>query len=266
MTTKQSYKMLPYDWQGEIDYASLEFNPDDPEPLPDAMIQNPYLFDFIPILVSRFGAYHRPDFFIESNTFICYDRRNLNVRVGPDCYLAFGVDARVIRQRRLYLPWEVGKPPDLAIEVASVTTARHDITGKRDIYAQIGIPEYWRFDPTGGELYGAALAGERLVEGEYQPFTLTTEPDGVLKGYSPMLALSLCWDAERLLLYDPETGEYLSNIDQLHNALEEAQHREEAALHREQDALRREREPQTAREAAEARVRDLEEKLRRRQP
>ena len=159
-----------------------------------------------------------------------------------------------------------GKPPDLAIEVASVTTARHDITGKRDIYAQIGIPEYWRFDPTGGELYGAALAGERLVQGEYQPFPLTTEPDGVLKGYSPMLALSLCWDAERLLLYDPETGEYLSNIDQLHNALEEAQHREEAALHREQDALRREREAQTAREAAEARVRDLEEKLRRRQP
>lgn len=223
------------------------------------MIQNPFLFDFIPILVSRFGAYRRPDFFIESNTFICYDRRNLNVRVGPDCYLAFGVDARVIRQRRLYLPWEVGKPPDLAIEVASETTARHDTTGKRDIYAQIGIPEYWRFDPTGGELYGAALAGERLVEGEYQPFTLTTEPDGVLKGYSPMLALSLCWDAERLLLYDPETGEYLSNIDQLHNALE-------AALHREEDARRRGQEAQTAREAAEAKVRELEEKLRRRQP
>ena len=263
MTTKQSYKMLPYDWQGEIDYASLEFNPDDPEPLPDAMIQNPYLFDFIPILVSRFGAYRRPDFFIESNTFICYDRRNLNVRVGPDCYLAFGVDARVIRQRRLYLPWEVGKPPDLAIEVASVTTARHDITGKRDIYAQIGIPEYWRFDPTGGELYGAALAGERLVEGEYQPFPLTTEPDGVLKGYSPMLALSFCWDAERLLLYDPKTGEYLSNIDQLHIALEEAQHREEAALHREEVALRREQEAQAAREAAEVGVRELEEKLRR---
>ena len=259
MTTKQSYKMLPYDWQGEIDYASLEFDPDDPEPLPDAMIQNPFLFDFIPILVSRFGAYRRPDFFIESNTFICYDRRNLNVRVGPDCYLAFGVDARVIRQRRLHLSWEVGKPPDHAIEVASETTARHDTTGKRDIYAHIGIPEYWRFDPTGGELYGAALAGERLVEGEYQPFTLTTEPDGVLKGYSPMLALSLCWDAERLLLYDPETGEYLSNIDQLHNALK-------AALHREEDARRRGQEAQTAREAAEARVRELEEKLRRRQP
>ena len=35
-------------------------------------------------------------------------------------------------------------------------------------YAGFGIPEYWRFDPTGGDRYGAAIAGDRLVGGIYQ--------------------------------------------------------------------------------------------------
>ena len=244
MTTKQSYKMLPYQIGGEIDFAALDFDPFEPEPLPDAMIQNPYLFDFIPILVAYYDSNDRPDVFLDSNTFICYDRSNLNVRVGPDFYIAFGVDSRAIRQRALYLPWEAGKPPDLALEVASATTARHDITGKRDIYAQVGVPEYWRYDPTGGRLYGEPLAGERLVEGEYRPFELTTEPDGVLKGFSPTLGLSLCWDDARLYLYDPATGEYLRNYPEIKADLEASR----AAL-----------------EAAEGRVRQLEEELRRRQ-
>ena len=237
MTTKQSYKMLPYQLGGEIDFAALDFDPFEPEPLPDAMIQNPYLFDFIPILAGCYDSNSRPDVFLDSNTFICYDRSSLNVRVGPDFYIAFGVDSRAIRQRALYLPWEAGKPPDLALEVASVSTARHDITGKRDIYAQVGVPEYWRYDPTGGRLYGQPLAGERLVEGEYRPFELTTEPDGVLKGLSPTLGLSLCWDEARLYLYDPVTGEYLRNYPEIKADLE----------------------------AAKGRVRQLEEELRRRQ-
>ena len=287
MTTKLPYTMLPYDRQGEIDYASLDFNPDEPEPLPDAMIQNPQIFEIMTILAARFDRRRRPDVFIDSNTFICYDRRNLNVRVGPDCYVAFGVDSRSIRQRRIYLPWEAGKPPDFALEIASETTARHDVSGKRRIYAEVGVPEYWRFDPSGCELYGDPLVGERLAEGAYTPIDLTTEPDGVLKGYSPSLALSLCWYEGWLYLYDPVTGEYLRNIIQLQDdllAAQDALEAEQAALEAERAALQAERAAreakrdalqaeraareaeQIAREAAEARVRQLEEELRRRPP
>ena len=35
----------------------------------------------------------RPDVFLDRDTNICYDRGNLNVRIVPDLYLAFGVDA-----------------------------------------------------------------------------------------------------------------------------------------------------------------------------
>jgi hypothetical protein len=90
-----------------------------------------------------------------------------------------------------------------------------------------------------------------LVDGEYQPIPLTTEPDGVLKGYSAVLELSLCWIEERnwMRFYDPATGSYLSTLLEMHAALEY----ERSALEAERDA----------READQQRIRELEEQLRR---
>ena len=84
------------------------------------------------------------------------------------------------------------------------------------------LGEYWRFDRTRGDFYGEPLAGDRLVNGEYCPVELTTEPDGFLKGYSPALHLSLCWQAvdrfgsadAMLAFYNHQTGEYLRNLRQ----------------------------------------------------
>ena len=228
----------------DIDYASLSFNPDEPEPLPEAMYQYPILLEILPILGAYLNRlYPRETVFHGSNTFICYDPDNLNVRVGPDFYFASGVDAPVIEGTKLYLPWEVGKPPDFVLEIASESTAEHDLTGKRQIYAEIGVPEYWRFDRSGGDYYGEPLAGERLVDGIYQPVLLSGEPDGILKGYSPALRLSLCWDDEMLRFYDPQSGEYLRNFE-----VEQARADSE----------------QAARERAEDRVRELQEELERR--
>ena len=209
-TAKHGFKMLPYQRGGEIDYASLEFNPDRRDGPPDHMDQIDEIDEIMGLLRARFSDFgQRPDVFLNRETFICYDRSNLNVRVSPDIYLAFGVDARAITPRRLYLPWEVGKPPDFALEVASGSTGREDVNRKPGIYAAIGVPEYWRFDPSGGEYHDAPLSGGLLLDGTYRPVELTTEPDGILKGYSPMLELSLAWDEGWPRLYDPATGTYL---------------------------------------------------------
>ena len=260
MTTRLAYRI-----QSVIDYDSLSFNPDAPEPLPDAMYQYPVFEEILGILGAHLDNLYPPEeVFRSSNTFICYDPSNLNVRVGPDFYAAFGVDAPAIKRRRLYLPWEAGKPPDFALEIGSESTAEQDVITKREIYARIGISEYWRFDPTGGDYYGQALAGDRLVNGAYQSMDLTTEPDGVLKGYSPLLRLSLCRQDEMLKFYNHETGAYLRTLPQSQAALKDA----EAALSVErvarQDteaALSMER---VARQDAEARIRQLEEELHRR--
>ena len=268
MTTMLRYNRHPIAIDDLID-----FNPDEPEPLPDAMQQELPIQEILHTLSARFTGFGRlPDVFLSSNTFICYDPNNLNVRVSPDCYLAFGVDAGAIRRRRLYLPWEAGKPPDFALEVGSDSTGRQDVVEKRGVYARIGIPEYWRFDPTGGEFHGAPLAGDRLVEGEYLPMELTEEPDGLLKGHSPTLGLSLCWNEGRLFFYDPETGTYIRHPLEEQVALEAAQAVQEAtqaSLESTQAALQAEREAREAereaREADRARIRELEERLRRMQ-
>ena len=242
MTTKpvHTYTVIT-----DIDYSSLEFNPDAPEPLPDGMFQYPIFAEILSILDAHLNTLGNPEnIFRSSNTFICYDRNNLNVRVGPDFYVAFGVDARAIMERLIYLPWEAGKPPDLVLEVASESTGQQDTRNKRDIYARIGIGEYWRFDSTGGEYYGEPLAGEELADGEYRRIDLTTEPDGVLKGYSRALRLWLCWQDDMLKFYDERTGSYLRNLPDTQAALSDTQ----ASLER-----------------SETRVRQLEEELRRRQ-
>lgn len=211
MTTRTvGVTMLPYQRQGDIDYSSLEFDPDGGDRPPDHMEQSIPIQEFLWLIHAWLeDFYRRPDVFIDNGNFICYDPSNLNIRVAPDVYISLGVDAEAIRSRRLYLPWEVGKPPDWALEVASESTGNVDMGRKRRIYAEIGISEYWRFDPTGGEYHGQPLVGEQLVDGTYQPIELTTEPDGLLKGYSEALGISLCWDDGRPRFYDSAAGEYL---------------------------------------------------------
>ena len=246
-TAAQKPVMLPYRKLGEIDYASLDYNPDEPEPMPDAMEQEPVIQEILGIMGSRFTDFgNRPDVFLSSNTILCYDPSNLNVRRQPDIYLSFGVDQGAIRRRRIYLPWEAGKPPDLALEVGSLSTGPSDTIVKPRVYAAIGISEYWRFDPSGGDHHGAPMSGWRLVNGAYAPVELTTEPDGVLKGYSEVMELFLCWDEGWPRFYDQATGTYLENWRQERASLvakretlatERAAHEAEQAAHEAERAV-----------------------------
>ena len=105
MTISTTTTMLPYCRQGEIDYASLDFNADELEVPPDHMEQDREIHEIYSLIyahVTGFGA--RSDIFLSFDTNVCYDQGGLNVRIVPDLYLAFGVDAEAIRPRKLYLP------------------------------------------------------------------------------------------------------------------------------------------------------------------
>ena len=215
MPANARYEMIPYQREDRDIYAGLEFDPDEPEPLPDAMYQERVLLE-IKYLLTHYLTDNpgRSDVLVSGNTFLCYDRSNLNRYITPDCYVALGIDEAAIRSRRLYLPWEAGKPPDLALEMASESTADDDTGGKRRLYESIGVGEYWRFDATGGDYYGEPLVGERLIDGRYQRMEITRQPDGALRGYSPTLDLRLVWqpqpqDEAWLCLYAPATGQGL---------------------------------------------------------
>ena len=255
---------------------------DDPGPLPDAMLQNPSIFYLVPILIAHFGD--RDDVFVDSDTFVYYNPDNKRRRIAPDCYVAVGVDAKAIFERNGYMIWEAGKPPDFAMEVASPSTAPYDITAKRALYAYIGMNEYWRYDPTGGDLYGEPLVGERLVDGEYRPIPTRADENGWVWGYSAALDLHLCYDGDRLRVLDPDTGEFMADLmeeQSAHaetkaalNAAETALDDAEAARDAERAARQDERmarqaaearlhEERVAREILEAELRELRERLRR---
>jgi hypothetical protein len=182
-----------------------------PERLREDMRQAEPIAESDQILRSHFAA--EPHTLVDSGGYVFYDPDDLvRRRVRPDVYVVFGVDAESIFEREGYVIHEAGKPPDFALEVASISTRRRDMGPKRVLYAQIGIGEYWRFDPTGGRHYGYALAGDLLVDGSYQTVELREEDDGTLWGYSPALDLCLCVKDRRLMYYDRKMGEYLLSL------------------------------------------------------
>ena len=192
----------------------------DPLPLADAMYQEPYFTDIMATL--RHHLRDGTDTLAAGKSFLYYDRNDLNRRYQPDCCVAFGVDVAAIQARNGYMVWVAGKPPDFALEIASESTWRRDLTVKRRDYARIGIREYWRFDAW-GRFYGAPLAGDRLVDGQYEPIPLEYRADGSIWGYSAALDLYLCWNRGSLYFWDPKAGRFLHNLDRADAARQAAE-------------------------------------------
>ena len=140
-----------------------------------------------------------------------------SVRKGvlvPDLMVALNCDAARIDGQDGYEMRSQPNPPEFVLEVASVHTAARDYTAKRVGYADYGVREYWRFDPTDGGRYPAGLAGDRLVGGAYVPIELEYYGDGNKRGYSEVLRLYVCWEVGeqeygKLRLYDPARESYL---------------------------------------------------------
>lgn len=233
-------------------------SPDDRRPLADDMQQLPHVLYAVTVLQVFFRG--RPGVFVSANTPVYYiDSEGAQRIVYPDCYVATGVDPIAVRRRNGYFIREAGRPPAFAMEMASETTHPNDTGFKRELYARLGVTEYWRFDGAEEQLYPERLAGDQLAGGEYTPIETTTGPDGVIRGHSTILGLDICWDNLKLRFYDPAAERFLLSLDESEDLLDE----ERAARRAAEERMSRER---AARQAAEERIRQLEEQLRRRPP
>ena len=232
---------IPYRKTTEIDYDSLDFDPYESVEKPDAMEQHREQLAMLNLLDAYFSDYGKSaDVFVDFDSNICYDPNDLRRHVSPDVYIVFGVDAAAIRSRLIYLPWEAGKPPDFVMEIASRSTSRVDVERKPDIYEAIAAQEYWMHDATGGSYYGSPLIGRKLVNGKYQGIELTTEPDGILKGYSDVLGISLAWDAGVPRMYDNASGKYFESVAEM-SAAHRAEKSRQSAVETERDAFEAQR-------------------------
>ena len=169
----------------------------------------------------------------------------------PDLMVSFNCDPELVIRQKGYSIVTQGKPPDFVLEVASSTTGIIDFTEKRIDYAAYGIPEYWRYDQTGGRYHDVALAGDKLVDGEYKRLDVRWHGDMRCSGYSEALDLYICWEYGRLRWYDHHTGKYLLTFfDERDLRLRETARADEEAFARRQEAF--------ARQQAETRAKDAE--------
>ena len=164
---------------------------------------------------------------------LLFERGNPAAVMAPDLLVSFGAGGGA---RPSYKLWQ--EPvPDLVLELLSPKTWRRDVEAKPGLYEDLGVREFWLFDPIGR--LPRAVNGWRLgVGGTYAPVPVL--PDGGCR--SAVLGLDLVAQGDGFRFRDPATGELLP--DHAETA---------AALHWEA----------SARGVAEARVAELEAMLRR---
>jgi Uma2 family endonuclease len=204
--------------------SQIEYPDSDGEPMAESDSARAYLTYCVEALDIYFQS--RPGVYVSGNLFIYYRQGDPSAVVAPDVFVAFGVSKR---QRRSYQLWREGnKVPAFMLEITSASTKSQDQVDKPRLYAQLGVQEYFQYDPSADYLK-PQLKGYTLVSGEYQPISLTLPTDNQdleLCLYSQALGLNLCLQAgatqnirlseadalpmrKELRFYDPQTGEKL---------------------------------------------------------
>jgi Uma2 family endonuclease len=197
-----------------------------------------------------------PDVFVGANMFLYYRQGDPRGVVAPDGFVVKGVPKLPGGvQRRKYLLWEEGQTPCFVLETTSESTHERD-KNKRKIYGQLGVAEYFQFDPF-GECLNPPLQGFRLVKGLYEP--VRPNPDGSILSQS--LGVLFRPEPMRLRLIDATTGVPILRRKEIEKARRQAEERAAAAEERAAAEAegRRRAEQKTA--EAEARSRALEEEL-----
>ena len=136
-------------------------------------------------------------------------------------------------------------------------TRREDQVSKRALYRSLGVREYWQFDPTNDYLQ-PPLQGLELIEGEYRPLPARELADGT----RAVLGLELRLTERGLRFHDPQTGEDLSNLGEIDAARQRAEQKRKKRSHAVAQEAAARRQEAAARQAAEARVAELEDLLR----
>ena len=233
---------------GEMDDPSIVYPSSDGEPMAESDWQYIPLTETVSTL--RVWFQDRPDVYVAGDMLVYYRINDNRTSVAPDVYAVFGASGN--HPRDSWIVWREGRAPDFVLEIASPSTWQRDVTEKRAIYADMGVVEYWRFDPT-GECFTPALAAERLVGGEYRPMPLAEDTEGILRCHSEILGLDICvLPGLEFRLYDPVNGQWLRN------------HLEEAEARQAAEAAQAAAE--AARQAAETEIRALRDRLRELEP
>ena len=154
-------------------------------------------------LLRRLEAFfaQTPDTYVSGDILMYYLEGAPRKVVSPDVLVTFGIGQKL---RKTYRVWQEGKTPDFVLELSSETTYRNDLGEKMELYAMLGIPEYFLADIEGLYL-PTPLMGFRLVDGVYEP--VSPGEDGEV--HAAVLGLDFHLRLEDIQLYDPARNQWL---------------------------------------------------------
>ncbi len=248
--------MATYTKAGQIPSAPTDraiFYPDaDGKPMAVSDLHRRILTRTLQTLDAHFEQ--QPEVYVSGDILMYYVEGDPRKSISPDVLVAFGLGKK-LRQR--YLVWVEGKSPDFAMEFSSKTTYDKDLTDKMELYASLGIQDYFLYDAKGLYL-PSPLMGFTLVDGVY--VQLSGDRDGGL--HSAVLGLDFHIGEVGLGLYDPVAGAWLQTPAEsaAARAAQEAERADTAEARAFIAEARAEQETERA-EAAEAEAAQLREQL-----
>ena len=216
--------------------APVDYPCSDGRPLAESDFQLKPLVYAITALQTHF--LDRAQVYVAGDMFVYFKEGDPGAVVAPDVFVVLGAPKHM---RSSYKLWEEPKAPDFVLEVTSRSTRAEDQGRKREVYAALGVAEYWLFDPTGDWL-APRLQGFHLRAGGYRALPGVALAGGGLGVRSEALGLEVRYDAAgRLRFHDPASGEDLPAHEEMREQVEqeiatrraaEARLGKEAAAHR----------------------------------
>jgi Uma2 family endonuclease len=159
--------------------------------------------------------------YVGSNLMCYYVEGDPTKSISPDVFVVLGAEKG---ERRIYKFWEE-PAPNFVLEISSRKTRKDDLGKKKDLYAWLGVREYFVFDPEyklQPPLRAFRLRGQELIE----------EIVSQNRVISHELDLELVNDGSTLRLWNPRTQEFLRT------PAEEAMARQEEAARAKTEAAR----------------------------
>lgn len=231
---------------------TIEYPESDGEPMAETQVHAELMIDLRFALRNFFRD--DPQTYVGVNMLMYYVEGDARKSVAPDVFVVR--DNSKEPKRRTWKVWEEGKAPDVVIELSSASTFEEDLQKKWHAYSQMGVREYYIFDPL-YEFLKRPLLAYRLEGGE---LIRVIPNQGVVS--SQALGLDLVDTGETLRLRDPQTGEFLlTEQEETERAEQEARRAEQEARRAEQEAKRAEQ-AMAAAAVAEATAAKLAAKLR----
>jgi Uma2 family endonuclease len=174
----------------------VEYPESDGEPMGETDLHRRWMIRVIDLLEHRYR--NEPRVYVSGDLLMYYVEGMPARYVVPDAFVVKDCEKR---ERRVFKTWEEQRVPNLVVEVTSRSTRRRDEAHEPRIYADLGVAEYFMYDPTADYLR-PPLQGFRLVGTEH----VRIEPDGAGRLTSEELGATLHLEDRRLVVIDLATG------------------------------------------------------------